>query len=134
MIQSGDSVTKRFALAAVLLILAPLVASAALMPREVDDRNGQDAPAIELETLDGKKVTLAELKGRPVILSYFASWCPPCRAEVKSLVKLHERYAARGLAIVGAAADRQQMSDTAPEEERKDVTAIVQELKIPYPV
>lgn len=112
----------------------PHAAEAALNPREVDDYNGKEAPAFVLETLKGEKVALAQWKGHPVVLSYFASWCPPCRAEVGALMKLHEEFAARGLVIVGAAGDRHMIPDTDPADERKDVTEFVEEVKVPYPV
>jgi peroxiredoxin/uncharacterized membrane protein len=119
---------------ALLVLLAAGTARGALMPREVDDCNGREAPAFTLETLTGDRVTLEGLRGRPVVLSYFATWCPPCRTEVNALVKLHERFAARGLAIVGAVADRQQDAETTPEQERKDALELVEKAKLPYPL
>ena len=59
------------------------------------------APDFEAKTLDGERIRLAELRDRPVLLSFWASWCGPCRRELPSLVKLHEELKAKGLVVLG---------------------------------
>lgn len=59
------------------------------------------APDFELKTLDGQRVHLQDLRGKPVLLSFFASWCGPCRRELPSVVKLHEEFKDKGLQVVG---------------------------------
>jgi peroxiredoxin/outer membrane lipoprotein-sorting protein len=61
----------------------------------------QPAPDFELKTLEGDKVRLADLKGRPVLLSFWASWCGPCRRELPLLSALYEQYKNKGLVILG---------------------------------
>lgn len=61
----------------------------------------QPAPDFELKTLDGEKVRLAELRGRPVLLSFWASWCGPCRRELPGLAALNAQYKDKGLVILG---------------------------------
>ena len=61
----------------------------------------QPAPDFELKTLEGEKVHLADLRGRPVLLSFWASWCGPCRSELPTLSKLSEEYKEKGLVILG---------------------------------
>jgi len=61
----------------------------------------QPAPDFELKTLEGEKMHLADLRGRPVLLSFWASWCGPCRHELPTLSKLSEEYKDKGLVILG---------------------------------
>ncbi len=64
------------------------------------------APAWKLKDLEGKTVQLADFKGKVVILDFWATWCPPCRAEIPGFVALAKKYGAQGLAVVGVALDQ----------------------------
>jgi cytochrome c-type biogenesis protein len=79
---------------------APPVAGAT--PNATDAR---PAPQIELKTLDGQPFQLASLRGRVVVLNFWATWCVPCRAEIPDLSALQHDFAARGLTVVGVSAD-----------------------------
>ena len=62
---------------------------------------GKPAPAFVLKTLDGRSVSLASLRGRPVIVNFWASWCNPCRHEFPQLRSTLEQYRRDRLAVVG---------------------------------
>jgi peroxiredoxin/outer membrane lipoprotein-sorting protein len=59
------------------------------------------APDFELKTLDGEKIRLSELRGHPVLLSFWASWCGPCRRELPGLSKISSEYRGKGLQVLG---------------------------------
>jgi cytochrome c biogenesis protein CcmG/thiol:disulfide interchange protein DsbE len=66
---------------------------------------GATAPDFTLEDLDGRTVALADYRGRPVIVNFWASWCVPCREEFPLLKAARERYAAEGLEVLGIVFD-----------------------------
>jgi cytochrome c biogenesis protein CcmG/thiol:disulfide interchange protein DsbE len=62
---------------------------------------GKAAPDIDLLTIDGEPVTLSELRGRPVLVNFWATWCPPCRDEFPLMVDAYAEHADDGLEILG---------------------------------
>jgi peroxiredoxin len=66
---------------------------------------GDPLPAFVFASLDGDSVALADLAGSPVLLNLWATWCPPCRAEIPFLQTIHEEFAPLGLRVVGISAD-----------------------------
>ena len=63
------------------------------------------APDFALEDLKGNTLRLEELRGKVVLLNFFATWCGPCRMEIPELIKLHKRFNAKGLEVVGISLD-----------------------------
>lgn len=63
------------------------------------------APDFQLKTLDGQVLQLSSLKGKVVLLDFWATWCPPCRAEIPHFNALYAAYKERGLEIVGVSLD-----------------------------
>lgn len=62
---------------------------------------GKPAPDWSLTTLDGQTLNLAHLRGKVVVLNFWASWCAPCRAEADALENVWREYQARGVAFIG---------------------------------
>ncbi len=83
--------------------LAYLGVLEALRARLASD--GMTAPTMKLEKYEGGTLSLADLKGKVVMLDFWATWCPPCQAEMPSLVKLAKEYEGQGLVFVAASRD-----------------------------
>lgn len=79
------------------VLLAPNQSSAA---RGVGIPVGSMAPDFELKTIDGQTYKLSELRGQAVMINFFASWCPPCRAEMPALQNAFEEYKDQGFIIL----------------------------------
>lgn len=61
---------------------------------------GRATPSLALRDLDGKRWNLAAMKGRPVLLNFWATWCEPCRTEMPSLERLAARHQGDGLGVI----------------------------------
>src|SRR5258708_3859143 len=72
---------------------------------EAMQMRGKAAPAFTLVTLDGKKVSLSDYKGHPVLVNFWATWCGPCKVEMPWFEEFNKQYAAQGLVILGLADD-----------------------------
>jgi len=83
---------------------------------------GVQAPDFALSDLNGQAVRLSELRGKVVILNFWASWCPPCRKEMPDFAALYRGYREKGLEIVG-------ITLSSPLEDTK---TIVEGFNIPY--
>jgi peroxiredoxin len=66
---------------------------------------GWPVPAYTARTLEGQPTALAALRGRPVLLNVWATWCHPCREEIPALETLHRRHSWQGLQVVGVSVD-----------------------------
>jgi len=86
-------------------IFPTLLLLAIAAPTAMGESSPTAAPAFSLRDLDGKTLRLAEFKGRPVVLDFWATWCQPCRASMPHLNSLHEKYGKRGLTVLGLSVD-----------------------------
>ena len=84
-----------------------------------------DAPDFTLESLDGKSMRLSDLRGKAVLLNFWATWCGPCKIETPWLVELQNQYGHDGLQVVGV-----EMGDDGKEE----ITKFTKDMGVNYPV
>jgi len=96
---------------------------AAAMKRLEDDDQQRNEADFTLTDLNGKPWTLKDLKGKVVMLNFWATWCPPCRKEMPDLENLYRQFEPQGLVILG-------ISDDEPEKVRE----FVQKQGTTYPV
>jgi thiol-disulfide isomerase/thioredoxin len=95
-------------LAVVVVMLASVVASPPVRAQATSGRTGSAAtPAADprLIDLDGYNQVLAKYKGKPLVVTFWATWCEPCRDEFPMLVDLAKQYEPQGLAIFGVSLD-----------------------------
>jgi len=83
------------------------------------------APRFELKDLNGRTVRLSSYQGKVVLINFWATWCPPCRAEMPDLVRLQREHAKHGLQIIGI---------TYPPEKKERVRRFARSLKVNYPI
>ena len=84
-----------------------------------------DAPDFTLEQLDGKSMRLSDLRGKAVLLNFWATWCGPCKIETPWLVELQNQYGHDGLQVVGV-----EMGDDGKDE----ITKFMKDMGMNYPV
>jgi thiol-disulfide isomerase/thioredoxin len=83
------------------------------------------SPPLVLKDIRGRTLRLSDYRGKVVLLNFWATWCPPCRAEMPDLVKMQREYKSRGLQVIGI---------TYPPETTREVRQFTRRLRINYPV
>jgi len=83
------------------LVLAPFFVTRSSRPAGPEGLAGLPAPVFALSDDRGAAVSLAQERGKIVVINLWASWCPPCRAEMPDLQRLAGTYASRGVSVVG---------------------------------
>jgi peroxiredoxin len=89
-------------------------------------RQGFLAPDFSLRTSSGETITLSDLRGRPVLINLWASWCPPCRAEMPAMQRLYEEYKDQGFLVLAINATNQDNASAAE--------AFVREHQLTFPI
>ncbi len=89
-------------------------------------REGFLAPDFTLDALRGEKVTLSHLRGKIVVVNFWATWCLPCRKETPALEEAYEQYKDSGMVILGV--------NLTDQDSVSDVESFVQEFKLTYPI
>jgi thiol-disulfide isomerase/thioredoxin len=118
-----------FFIAAIVLVMLFAGIRTARNNRANGPANGQLignlAPDFELQTLDGKNLKLSDLRGKAVLLNFWATYCGPCKVEMPWFVELQKEYGSQGFQIIGVAND-----DASTE----DIAKFAKEMGINYPI
>jgi cytochrome c biogenesis protein CcmG/thiol:disulfide interchange protein DsbE len=85
----------------VAVLLLGLLALGLLLPKPQRPQAGDPAPEFALTLFDGSRVSLRELRGKIVVLNFWASWCAPCRNEAPALEQVWETTQDRGVVVLG---------------------------------
>ena len=106
---------------AVILALAAVIVGFLLF--EPNTSAAKQAENFRLYTTHGKLVSLEDMRGKVVVLDFFATWCSPCKRAVPDLVRLHEKYSELGVSVLGV-----NVHDT------NDPLEYADRMNIPYPI
>jgi thiol-disulfide isomerase/thioredoxin len=83
------------------------------------------APTLVLRDINGRSFRLSDYRGKVVLLNFWATWCPPCRAEIPELIKWQRTHRGRGLQVIGV---------TYPPQTLSEVRQFVSGAKLNYPI
>jgi thiol-disulfide isomerase/thioredoxin len=108
-----------------LALPIPIVLLAAVVLSAPASASAKQAPAFTVRTLSGKSLRLAELRNKPVIVDFWATWCGPCRASMPHLSTMQSRYEKQGLTVIGMSVD---------DGESRDVQKFATQLGIKFPI
>ncbi|MBD3921376.1 redoxin domain-containing protein [Paenibacillus sp. PR3] len=98
-----------------------------LQQTDTGTRKGEQAPDFELKDLGGNAVRLSDYRGRTVFINFWATWCPPCKAEMPHMERVYKDYAARDVVILS-------VNLTTTEAKASDVDDFVSEYGLTFPV
>src|SRR5262250_269609 len=110
------------------------------LPSKVSAANGKatgtykDEPAVTFKDLQGKDVTLASLKGKVVLVNFWATWCDPCRVEIPWLIEFQRKYAASGFTLLGVAMDEDGAKVVQPFVQKITFDVNGQQMLMNYPI
>jgi thiol-disulfide isomerase/thioredoxin len=93
-----------------------------------------NAPDFSLRNLDGTHTTLAQYKGKVVLVNFWATWCAPCRVEIPWLIGMQEKYGPPGFTVVGLAMDDEEEAVVAPFVSKEKFSVNGQQLTMNYPI
>ena len=99
----------------ILLLICPAIAAG----------QSSEAPALSLKNLRGRTVRISDYRGKVVLLNFWATWCPPCRAEMPALVRWQRQYSRQGLQVIGI---------TYPPTELTAVRRFIRSIGVNYPI
>jgi thiol-disulfide isomerase/thioredoxin len=91
------------------------------------------APDVTLKDLAGQEISLAQYRGKVVLVNFWATWCEPCRVEIPELIEMQQKYSAKGFTVLGIAMDEEGASVVTPfvDKERFDVNGTPSQMNYP---
>ncbi|HSP21696.1 MAG TPA: redoxin domain-containing protein [Planococcus sp. (in: firmicutes)] len=105
----------------------PASGGVATAPESSAPAEGQAAPDFELTSLDGEAVRLSDYRGKKVILNFWATWCPPCKAEMPHMQKFYEANKDKGIEVLA-------VNLTSIDKGEESVHAFVEEFGLTFPI
>lgn len=111
----------------VFIAIMVLLVSSSCTKGKKQAMKGDEAPDFTLSDLNGSDVRLSDLRGKVVLIEFWATWCPPCRESIPAMNEIYKRYNEKGLVILGISVDKGQNV-------AEDLRAFVKEYSILYPV
>lgn len=102
---TGTARARAAALAALVAVVAATIGIGTELAAAAGLEAGAPAPALVARSFGGDAIDLAQLRGRVVLLNFWASWCTPCREEMPALDAMAREHAAEGLVVLGLSAD-----------------------------
>jgi len=105
--------------------LALLTLALACRVEPAPAESGEPAPDFQLQLLDGRPVALADLRGKAVLLDFWATWCPPCVLEIPELNAFYAEHRERGVELLAIAIDA---------DDAEELAAWAREKGVAYPV
>jgi thiol-disulfide isomerase/thioredoxin len=98
----------------VIAVVLILVLIRRVYPAVDLDRESHPAPDFELLDLDGEPFRLSDHRGKVIVLNFWATWCPPCRAEIPAFIRLQDELREEGVLFVGISLDDEGLAAVAP--------------------
>jgi len=93
-----------------------------------------DAPNVTFKSLEGDSVTLASLRGKVVVINFWATWCDPCREEIPWFIEIQQKYADKGFTFLGVAMDEEGKSVVEPFVQTTKFDVGGRQLTMNYPI
>ncbi|MGH9698759.1 MAG: TlpA disulfide reductase family protein [Candidatus Acidiferrales bacterium] len=91
-------------------------------------------PNVTFKDLDGKDVSLASLKGKVVVVNFWATWCEPCQVEIPEMIEFQQKYADKGFTLLGVAMDDEGKSVVAPFVQKTQFDVDGKKMTMNYPI
>jgi len=94
----------------------------------------KSAPDVTFKDLDGKDATLAQYKGKVVLVNFWATWCDPCYIEIPWLIEMQQKYQSKGFTVLGVSMDEEGKSAVSPFLAKERFNVNGQKLPMNYPI